>query len=96
MRRLTMDLRPCNVQRGDDAMIRLLLAERANVEMKTENDMTELYVAARDGHEGVVQLMLEMGANIEVTAIFFSSSPLSLFLEATALQIAAGYGHERK
>ena len=46
--------------------------------------MTALLWAARRGHEAIVRLLLEKGANIEVNSRF----------DGTALVQAAGYGHE--
>jgi ankyrin repeat protein len=45
---------------------KLLLEKGANIEAKTSDGRTALYVAASNKHDAVVKLLLERGANIEV------------------------------
>ena len=49
--------------RGHEAMVRLLLENRAEVEAKDSNRWTALHQAAVKGHEAVVRLLIEKGAD---------------------------------
>jgi ankyrin repeat protein len=64
--------------------VKLLLEKGADIEAKTSNGRTTLYVAASNGHEAVVRLLLEKGANTEAVNKN----------KWTALHAAASNGHE--
>jgi ankyrin repeat protein len=53
-------------EKGHDAVVRLLLEHKADINAKTNNNRwTALYVAAKNGHERVVQLLLDYKADAE-------------------------------
>lgn len=60
---------------GQEAAVRILLDEGANIEVSDDYGNTPLILAARHGHEAVVRLLLEKGANIEAKDKY-GSSPL--------------------
>ncbi|KAH6869155.1 hypothetical protein B0T10DRAFT_594986 [Thelonectria olida] len=68
---------------GDEAAVKLLLEQGADVDARTLFD-NPLYAAAKAGHWNVAKLLLEKGADIEGKD----------FWGETALSIAAGAGHE--
>jgi ankyrin repeat protein len=75
------------VARGDvDEVARLLDAEPHLLEARDESraDATPLAVAADEGHVGVVRLLLERGAKVNIAGQF----------GYTALHVGAGGGHE--
>jgi ankyrin repeat protein len=49
---------------GQEAMARLLLENRADIEEQDYFEETALHWAACRGHEGMVRLLLEKGADI--------------------------------
>lgn len=51
-------------EKGNEAMVKLLLENGAEVEEKGPFGQTALMRAAASGHEGKVKLLLEHGANI--------------------------------
>jgi ankyrin repeat protein len=59
-------------------VVRLLLKKSANTEVKIEDSwaVTPLWVAAANGHEAVVGLLLEKGANIEAKDNLRGQMPL--------------------
>jgi ankyrin repeat protein len=62
-----------------------LLKNGANIDSKSNNDRTPLLWAAEGGHQAVVRVLLNKGANIESKDIHYGQAPLSL---------AARGGHE--
>jgi len=53
-------------EKGDEVILAFLLASgKLHADSKGENDRTPLSLAAEKGHEAVVKLLLEKGANIE-------------------------------
>lgn len=48
---------------GDEAILRILLAHHADIDAPSPNRMTPLMIAAREGQQGAVRLLLEAGAN---------------------------------
>ena len=69
---------------GHEAVVRLLLENGADPEIKNENQMTALTIAVEHGHEAIVRLLLENEADIELRTMFGE----------TALTIAVSSGHE--
>lgn len=71
----------CAVKCGDEAIIEMLLAAKANVNKRSIDGATPLIAAAKLGHEGVVRLLIENGkcgydmrdAN-GCTALFYAAS----------------------
>ena len=74
----------CAAERGNEAVVRLLLAKRAVINAKGVNGETALTGAAREGHETMVRLLLEKGADIKARDKYGK----------TALMGAALRGHE--
>lgn len=70
-------------QRGDDATVRVLLANGANPEATTTTGRTPIFFASRGGYEAVVQLLLAKG--VDVNRVHNSE---------TALHCAASEGRE--
>ncbi|KAJ6028826.1 hypothetical protein N7540_004402 [Penicillium herquei] len=52
-------------ENGHDAVVKLLLEKRADIEAKGKKGQTPLSCAVISGHEAVVKLLLENGADIE-------------------------------
>lgn len=48
---------------GDEAILRILLAHHAEIDALSPNDMTPLMIAAREGQQGAVKLLLAAGAD---------------------------------
>lgn len=71
-------------RKGDAAAVKALLDKGAPIEAKTPYGVTPLFFAARNGHTEVVRLLVERGAQVNVTDTFYKS---------TALGWAAGSGH---
>ena len=69
---------------GHEAVVQLLLENKADIEAKDKDGCTALIVAAKHGHRAVVQLLLEKRANIEARTKF----------NDTALLLAAERGYE--
>ena len=69
---------------GDEARVLKALAHEANINARDAVNRTALYIAATNGHEGVVRLLLERGAQREAANKN----------GATPLFIAAQRGHE--
>jgi ankyrin repeat protein len=69
---------------GDEAAVRLLLEEGAELESKVDGNWTPLVQAVRNGHEAVVSLLLEKGAERESKDKY----------DRTPLAWAAMNGHE--
>jgi ankyrin repeat protein len=53
---------------GDQAIVRLLLRHRANIDAGSPTGVTPLMIAAREGQEGAVALLLAGGANASLTS----------------------------
>ena len=49
--------------RGSEPMVKCLLRLKAQVNLAFKNEYTSLYVAAKNGHKGVVQLLIAADAN---------------------------------
>jgi ankyrin repeat protein len=48
---------------GDEAILRILIAHHADINAPSPNRMTPLMIAAREGQQGAVRLLLEAGAD---------------------------------
>jgi ankyrin repeat protein len=72
------------VEKGHEALVKLLLEKGANLEFQDKSGQTPLSLAARKGHEAIVKLLLEKGSNLE-TQDESGQTPLSW---------AAEKGHE--
>jgi ankyrin repeat protein len=51
-------------QQGQEATVRRLLGEGANVRATSDYNQTSLSLAAANGHEGVLKLLLDKGADV--------------------------------
>jgi ankyrin repeat protein len=69
---------------GHEAVVRLLLEHKADVNVKADDGGTSLYRAAGNGHEAVVRLLVEHKADVDAKA----------YKGRTALHQAAESGHE--
>jgi len=72
-------------KKGDAAAVKSLLAKSADVNAKTRYNQTPLMLAAMQGHIGIVKILIEAGADLNVTDTFYKS--------VTALSAAADRGH---
>ncbi|MCC6539027.1 MAG: ankyrin repeat domain-containing protein [Bryobacterales bacterium] len=54
--------------------VKTAIGAKVDVESKTRYGQTPLYLAAMNGHAGVVKLLLENGAQVDVTDTFYKSS----------------------
>jgi ankyrin repeat protein len=70
---------------GQEAAVRKLLDERANLEATNKYDQTPLLWAAEYGHEVVVKLLLDKGANLDAQGRLYG----------TALYLASARGDEQ-
>lgn len=70
-------------RKGDLAAVRAALEKGAVVDAKTRHGVTPLFYAAQNGHAGIVEFLLDKGADINVKDTFYGMS---------ALQRAAGQG----
>lgn len=52
-------------EKGHTAVVALLLARGAYIDLLDDQGQTPLWYAAKNGHEGVMELLLEKGANID-------------------------------
>lgn len=53
---------------GDEAIVRLLLRHRADIDAASPTRVTPLMIAAREGQEGAAALLLKNGANAGLTS----------------------------
>ncbi|KAH7147089.1 hypothetical protein B0J13DRAFT_665127 [Dactylonectria estremocensis] len=72
------------VEKGHEAIVKLLLEKGADIEAKVEYGGTPLWWAVYNGHEAIVMLLLEKGADVEAK-VEYGGTPLSW---------AAENGHE--
>ncbi|GFP54312.1 inversin [Trichoderma asperellum] len=69
-------LQSCASESGNDAIVRLLVKEGADIEAKDMIGRTPLYCAVGEGHEDVVKLLVEKGADIEAKNYGYGQTPL--------------------
>ncbi|OGE58278.1 hypothetical protein PENARI_c001G12521 [Penicillium arizonense] len=74
----------CAVYRGNEEMVDLLLASKANINAISKDGKTVLHIAGEQGHRKLVKLLLHRGAN----------SRTASKEGATALQLAVGTTHD--
>jgi ankyrin repeat protein len=74
--------------------VRLLIEKGANIEAKASNGWTALRWASSNGHEAVVKLLLEKGADVELLLEKGADVDAKDRAGKTALQRAAENGHE--
>src|SRR5882762_5705519 len=66
---------------GDLAAVKTAMEGGATVETKTPYGQTPLYLAAMNGHEEVVRLLLDKGASADVQDTFYKASMLGFVLD---------------
>src|SRR5713226_2122007 len=67
-------------RKGDLASLKSLLANGAALETKTPYGQTPLYLAAMNGHQEVVDFLLDKGASTEVRDTFYKSPMLGFVI----------------
>jgi ankyrin repeat protein len=76
----------------------LLLEHKADVDAKNNNGLTVLHMAARTGHEAVVRLLPEKGADIKAVALLLLEHKADVDAKdngrETVLHVASKNGHE--
>ena len=73
---------------GDRARVVALLDSGVNVNALSRYNVSALGFAAERGHAGVVRLLVERGADVNVTDSFYGSRPLDFALRGGHLEIA--------
>ncbi|KAL9485361.1 hypothetical protein ACSS6W_004150 [Trichoderma asperelloides] len=76
---------------GLEEIVMMLLEDGQNVDEKNEYDWTALHMAARRGHEVIVQLLIDKGADVNAA----TKMPGNGSSGTTALHWAAQNGHEK-
>lgn len=64
-------------RKGDLAAVTAALEAKADVEAKTRYGQTPLFVAAMNGHVPVVKLLLEKGAQVDISDTFYKFSMIN-------------------
>ena len=55
---------------GDENTVRILLNNKADVDVQDLDDMTPLHFAAKYGHENIVRILLENKADVEMKNVY--------------------------
>ncbi len=76
-------------RKGDLGAVKTLIEKGAAIEAKTPYGQTPLYLAAMNGHEEVVRLLLEKGATADVRDTFYKASVLDFVLQRKYYGVAA-------
>jgi len=75
-------------RKGDLASVKVLCEKGAAIETTTPYGQTPLYLAAMNGHDDVVQFLIDKGANTEVKDSFYKASILDFTLQRKHYAIA--------
>jgi outer membrane protein assembly factor BamB len=75
-------------RKGDAESVKALLAKGVDVDAKTEYGATALSFAADKGHVGVVKVLLDNKADLNVKDTFYKATPLSWAVSKGHLDIA--------
>jgi hypothetical protein len=75
-------------RKGDLAAVKALCEKGAAIETTTPYGQTPLYVAAMNGHDDVVQFLIDKGANVDVKDTFYHASLLGFTLDRKHYAIA--------
>ena len=73
---------------GDLAAVKASIQNGATLETKTPYGQTPLYLAAMNGHEEVVRLLLDKGANVDVRDTFYKAAMLDFVLQRKQYGVA--------
>mmetsp|Transcript_7579 Transcript_7579/g.14042 ORF Transcript_7579/g.14042 Transcript_7579/m.14042 type:complete len:400 (+) Transcript_7579:61-1260(+) len=82
--------------RDDQALMRLLIDAKANLNHRGKQDMTALHVAARGRHTGAVRILAAAGADTTLMAGGKSSGEIALKNGLSEMATLLGYMGERK
>ena len=77
--------------RGNTELIKKMLAEGMNVDIKDEEGMTALYRAAHNDQKETVSLLLDKGANVNIKDKF-GNTPLDVTLNESIAKMLREYG----
>ena len=77
--------------RGNTELIKKMLAEGTNVDIKDEEGMTALYRAAHNDQKETVSLLLNKGANVNIKDKF-GNTPLDVTLSESIVKMLREYG----
>ena len=77
--------------RGNTELIKKMLAEGMNVDIKDEERMTALYRAAHNDQKETVSLLLNKGANVNINDKF-GNTPIDVTLSESIVKMLREYG----
>ena len=75
-------------RKGDLAAVKGLCEKGAAIEAKTPYGQTPLYLAAMNGHEDVVQFLVDKGARTDVKDSFYKATILDFVLQRKHYEVA--------
>ena len=75
-------------RRGDLDTVKALIEKGAPIEAKTPYGQTSLYLAAMNGHDAVVQFLLDKGARTDIRDTFYKFPLLGFILERKYYAVA--------
>lgn len=75
-------------RKGDLAAVKTSCEQGATVEAKTQYGQTPLYLAAMNGHNDVVQFLIDKGARTDIKDTFYKASVLDFVLQRKHYEVA--------